>query len=413
GRGGMGVVYRGLRDDEAFRREVAIKVLAWDGLGPDARRRLDVERRILASLDHPGIARIYDGGTAPSGLPYLVMEHIEGEPIDAYCDRLELSVRQRVELFREVCEAVQASHQNLVVHCDLKPSNILVTAEGRPKLLDFGIAKLLGAEALGAAGGPVTRWPRPLTPQYASPEQIRGEAISTVSDVYSLGVLLFKMLTGRRPYALEGLSAAEAEQRLETHTERPSATAAAAGAVDRSRQIRGDLDAIVLKAMRSEADQRYGSVEQLSADLGRYLEGLPVQARQGDTRYRLGKLIRRHRAAVATAALFVGVLSAYALSMASMAGRLAAERDRLQAMNEFTLGVFDVGSPGGETQAPTLADAVHQNVALIDERHQDQPEVLAAVLGTAADIYIQLEESQRARQLAERALAIHAATDGE
>ncbi|MEO1370486.1 MAG: serine/threonine-protein kinase, partial [Acidobacteriota bacterium] len=169
GRGGMGVVYRGLRDDDAFRREVAIKVLAWDGLGPDARRRLDIERRILASLDHPGIARIYDGGTAPSGLPYLVMELVEGEPIDAHCDRLDLPVRRRVQLFREVCEAVRASHQSLVVHCDLKPSNILVIADGHPKLLDFGIAKLLGADVPGAAGEPVTRWARPLTPHYASP----------------------------------------------------------------------------------------------------------------------------------------------------------------------------------------------------------------------------------------------------
>ena len=413
GRGGMGVVYRGLRDDEAFRREVAIKVLSHGGMSPDARRRLDIERRILASLDHPGIARIYDGGTAPSGLPFLVMEYVEGEPIDAYCERLGLSIRQRILLFRQVCEAVRASHQSLIVHCDLKPSNILVTEEGRPKLLDFGIAKLLSEEGLGAASDPITRSPRPLTPQYASPEQLRGEAISTVSDVYSLGVLLFKLLTGQRPYHLEDLSSTEMERRLEAVQERPSRVAAATGALGDSRQIRGDLDAIVRKAMRSEAAQRYSSVEQLSADLGRYLEGFSVDARQGNMRYRLGKFIRRNRAAVATAVLFVGLLGVYALSMASMAGRLARERDRLQGMNEFTLGIFDVGSPYDETQAPTLVDAVHQNAALIDRRYQDQPEVLAAVSGAAAQIYIQLEEFERARALAEQALAIHATTDGE
>lgn len=413
GRGGMGVVYRGMRDDEAFRREVAIKFLSHGGMSPDARRRLDVERRILASLDHPGIARIYDGGTAPSGLPFLVMEYVEGEPIDAYCDRLELPVRQRVTLFRQVCEAVRASHQSLVVHCDLKPSNILVTEEGRPKLLDFGIAKLLSEEGLGAASDPITRGSRPLTPQYASPEQIRGEAISTVSDVYSLGVLLFKLLTGQRPYHLEGLSAAETERRLGAIPERPSTIAGATGVPGSSRQIRGDLDAIVLKAIRGEAAQRYSSVEQMSADLGRYLEGFSVQARQGNTRYRLGKFVRRHRAAVATAVLFVGVLVVYALSMGAMAGRLAEERDRLQGMNEFTLGIFDVGSPNDETRAPTLVDAVHQNVVLIDERHQDQPGVLAAVSGVAADIYLQLDKLELARTLAEQALAIHATTDGE
>ncbi|MCH9651569.1 MAG: serine/threonine-protein kinase [Deltaproteobacteria bacterium] len=413
GRGGMGVVYRGIRDDEAFRREVAIKVLSSGGMSPDARRRLDIERRILASLDHPGIARIYDGGTTPSGLPFLVMEYVEGEPIDAYCHRLDLSVPQRVRLFRQVCEAVRASHQNLVVHCDLKPGNILVTDEGRPKLLDFGIAKLLGEGGLGVASDPITRWPRPLTPQYASPEQIRGEAISTVSDVYSLGVLLFKLLTGQRPHILEGLSAAETERHLGAAPERPSTVAAATGSPDSARQIRGDLDAIVLKAMRSETEQRYSSVEQMSADLGRHLDGFSVEARQGNTRYRLGKFLRRHRAAVAVAVLFVGSLSAYALSMASMAGRLAQERDRLQGMNEFTLGIFEVGSPDDETQVPTLVDAVHQNVDLIQRKLQDQPRVLAAVLGTATDIFMRLDKLEEARKRADQALAIHAATDGE
>ena len=413
GRGGMGVVYRGIRDDEAFRREVAIKILLQGGISSEARRRLDIERRILASLDHPGVARVYDGGTAPSGLPFLVMEYVEGEPIDRYCEQHGLAVRERVTLFRLVCEAVHASHQSLIVHCDLKPSNILVTEKGHPKLLDFGIAKLLSDKGLGTAGAPITRWPRPLTPEYASPEQIRGEAISTVSDVYALGVLLFKLLTGQRPHRLEGLTAAEVEDRLGTAPARPSAVAALRDAADHARQIRGDLDAIVLKAMRSEPAQRYGSAEQLSADLGRYLDGFSVDARQGDTRYRLGKFVQRHRAAVAIAVLFVGLLSAYAFSMASMASKLAAQQVVLENMNQFALGIFDVGSPVDEIQPPTLLDAVHKNVALIDQLHPDQPVVRAAVLGTAADIYIRLEEPEHARSLAEQALAIHAAIDGE
>jgi len=199
GEGGMGTVYRAVRDDEAFHREVAVKLIAYGPISEEARRRLRVERQILAALDHPWIAQIFDGGTTDSGVPYLVMEYVQGEPIDRYCERQGLSIRQRVELFRKICEAVHCSHQNLVVHCDLKPSNILITAAGEPKLLDFGIAKLLRQDEAAGREGPVGAARRPLTPEYASPEQLRGETLSTVSDVYSLGVLLYKLLAGQRP----------------------------------------------------------------------------------------------------------------------------------------------------------------------------------------------------------------------
>ncbi|MEM9597828.1 MAG: serine/threonine-protein kinase, partial [Acidobacteriota bacterium] len=292
GEGGMGTVFRARRDDDVFDRDVAVKILSRFSMTQESERRFRFERRVLAALDHPWIARVYDGGTTPEGLPYLVIELVDGQPIDDYCDRRDLSIRERILLFRKVCAAVQASHRALVVHCDLKPSNILVTVDGEPKLLDFGVAKLLGGEVIAVRDEEITQWPRPLTPQYASPEQLRGGVISTTSDVYSLGVLLYKILTGQRPHDLEGLTLVEAIERVTTEPTPPSRVPAQAGgdtppsAEATPSGLAGDLDAIVLKALRGDPDERYPSVEQLDADLGRHLEGFPVLARRGTVRYR-------------------------------------------------------------------------------------------------------------------------------
>jgi serine/threonine protein kinase len=296
----MGTVYRAVRDDDAFRKEVALKVVQRGLTSEYHRERFRQERQILAALDHPNVARLLDGGTTEDGRPYLVMEAVSGEPIDSYCARGNLALRERLELFRLVCAAVQYAHQNLIVHRDLKPANILVTLEGSPKLLDFGIAKLLPPEH----GSPATVTEfRALTPYYASPEQLRGDPITTASDVYSLGVLLYELLVGRRPFALEGRSTDEVIRLVcEAEPLRPS-TAARKGATvpDASgatldgaaptrtgggepglrlaRQLRGDLDVIVLKALRKEPARRYGSALELAEDIRRYLTGLPIRAR--------------------------------------------------------------------------------------------------------------------------------------
>ena len=324
GRGGMGTVYLAERADDAFTQQVAIKLIK-RGMDTDqVLARFRAERQILASLDHPNIARLLDGGTTDDGLPYFVMEYIEGQPIDAYADAHRLSIPERLRLFQQVCGAVSYAHQHLIVHRDIKPVNILVTADGAPKLLDFGIAKVLQAEDDATATATGLRM---LTPEYASPEQVEGRHATTVSDVYSLGVVLYELLTGRSPYRTRSRSPAEiAEAVCTTDPVRPSAAVAEAepslagrrrsgladdraaatglGSTDRlRRRLRGDLDTIVLTALRKEPARRYQSVEQLSADIRRHLDGLPVRARSDTFRYRAGKFVRRNRGMVAAGAL--------------------------------------------------------------------------------------------------------------
>lgn len=308
GQGGMGSVYRASRADGAFDREVAVKLIRNSSGRALFLRRFQNERQILARLDHPNIARLLDGG-ASEGIPYLVMELVDGEPIDAYCESRELPVRERLSLFRTVCGAVQYAHQNLIVHRDLKPGNILVSREGQPKLLDFGIAKMLVPQ--GSAERALTLLPV-MTIEFASPEQVRGEPITTASDVYSLGVILYLLLTGQRPYAIAaGAQHALIRAICEQQTLAPSVAAArraptggaAPGDAGRLvRELRGDLDSIVMKALRKRPDERYGTAEQLAADIRRHLEGLPVLARRGSTGYRLRKFVSRHVAGIAVAA---------------------------------------------------------------------------------------------------------------
>jgi tetratricopeptide (TPR) repeat protein len=312
GRGGMGAVYLAERADGAFEKQVAIKVLKRGTDTDEILRRFDAERQILARLDHPNITRLIDAGTTDQGLPYVVMDYVAGRPITHYASDKQLAVTERLKLFCAVCSAVSYAHQNLVVHRDLKPSNILVTDKGEVRLLDFGIAKLLSdAEAVGA-DMTITAL-RVMTPEYASPEQIKGEPITTLSDVYSLGICLYELLTGARPYKLTRKTPEELSKAIcEQEPERPSTTVARHGRskleIRNSKFLSGDLDNIVLMALRKEPARRYASVGQFSEDLRRHLEGLPVRARKDTAAYRTTKFVMRHKLGVAAGVAIVLVL---------------------------------------------------------------------------------------------------------
>lgn len=367
GAGGMGEVYKALRADEEFHQVVAIKLLRAGYDTGYVLERFRAERQILASLDHPNIARLLDGGITEEGLPYFVMEAIAGLPIDRYCNEKGLSVAGRLALFRTVCAAVQDAHQHLVVHRDIKPGNILVTADGTVKLLDFGIAKILDAQAAGAQATMTAM--AAMTPEYASPEQIKGERVTTASDIYSLGVLLYQLLTGLWPYRTRTTQPHEVAQAIvETEPERPSAAvrrlakdATGEGllrppqfsstrepdAARLARRLDGDLDTIVLTALRKDPRRRYASAEQLGEDVQRYLEGMPILARQDSMRYVAGKFIARHRIGVAlsaavVASLVTGVVLAERSAQVARAQHARAER-HLQAVRSLAhTFMFDV-----------------------------------------------------------------------
>jgi len=357
GVGGMGSVYLAVRADDTFNKRVAIKLVR-QGIDTDAvLRRFRQERQILAPLDHPNITKLLDGGSTEDELPYFVMDFVEGTRIDEYCDSHKLSITERITLFREVCSAVQYIHQNLVVHRDLKPTNIMVTAEGVPKLLDFGIAKLLKPEFFTSSLDATLAEFRPMTPGYASPEQVRGEPVTTASDVYSLGVILYELLTSCRPYQLKGNTPDEIRHAVcDQEPEKPSTTltlfqegregtrrksltaevvAGMRATVPEKlqRQLRGDLDTIVLKALRKEPQRRYASVGLFSEDLRRHLEGLPVTAHRDTWSYRAGKFVRRHKAGVAGAALLTGSLIAGVLATSWQAR--VARHERARAEQQF------------------------------------------------------------------------------
>ena len=377
GRGGMAVVYAAIRDDDQYRKQVAIKLIK-RGMDTDAIiARFRRERQILADLEHPNIARLLDGGMSEDGLPYLVMEFIEGVPIDVFCERQRLSVDQRLELFRTICGAVRYAHQNLVVHRDLKPSNILVDATGDPKLLDFGIAKLLDERSSSQTALKTVVGLRPMTPEYASPEQAQGLPASTASDVYALGVLLYRLLTGERPYRFENPTPREIERVIcEQEPRRPSLAVAekfsnrqaeASPRPEDSRHRRrlrrrlvGDLDNIVLKALHKSPARRYGSVEQFSEDLRRHLVGQPVTAHQDTLAYRAGKFLARHRWGVAAAALIlvslvVGIVATTHQARQARAQKAEAEAERASAewAVTFLVDLFDSSRPG-EARGETL-----------------------------------------------------------
>jgi len=363
GHGGMGTVYLGERDDKQYRQQVAIKLIN-PGLGGETiRRRFRNEMQILADLNHPNIARLFDGGQTADGVPYLVMEYVEGSPINHYCNDRNLSTEQRLKLFCTVCDAVQYAHQHLVIHRDIKPGNILVTSEGLPKLVDFGIAKLLdNGKSIPDATTTVMPF---MTPQYASPEQVYGLSATTATDIYSLGVVLYELLTGRSPYRLKSRVPHELAQAiLDQEPQR--------------QRLKGDLDNIVLMAMRKEPQRRYASAQQFAEDIHRHLDGLPVRARQDTFSYRAGKFIRRRKLAVAAAALIlltllVGIITTAWQARVARAERARAERrfnEVRQLANSIVFEVHDaiVNLPGS-TQARALI--VERGLNYLDSLAQD------------------------------------------
>ncbi|MFN7978667.1 MAG: serine/threonine-protein kinase [Vicinamibacterales bacterium] len=328
GRGGMGVVYEAQRDDQEFDRRAAIKVLpVWRSATFGERFRF--ERRVLAGLDHPGIARLIDAGTTPDGVTYVVLEFVDGQPVTTWCDAHGLSIADRVTLAERICEAVTYAHQRLVIHRDLKPANILVTADGQPKLLDFGIAALADDE--GASRGTTRTGQHSFTPEFASPEQVRGERVTTATDVYSLGVLFYLMLSGRSPYDLRGLSPLQV---IQTICDVEPAAPSAGARPEARRALRGDLDAVLLKALQKHAGDRYTSVAEFAADLRAWRTGHPVAAAPASTAYRVRRFVSRHRTAVAAGAAVVLALAGGGAATAWQAHIAQIERDKAQ--NRFT-----------------------------------------------------------------------------
>jgi serine/threonine protein kinase len=354
GEGGMGAVYEGIRDDDQFRQRVAIKVLRLGARSESVVRRFLQERRILAELDHPNIARLFDGGTAADGSPYIVMERIDGEPLIQYAKSRNLTIRQRLELFRQVANAVQYAHQKLIVHRDIKPGNILVNSNGVPKLLDFGIAKLLDNEETGPQALTATGFPL-MTPDYASPEQVQGQAVTAASDVYSLGAVLYELLSGARPHGLKSYDAAEITERICRREAPPPSTAGGPA-------LRGDLDTIILKAMQKVPERRYNSAEQFSEDVRRYLEGMPVLARPDTATYRMKKFVGRHWVSLAaTAAVVVALSAGVAVSMYQ--ARLARERFEL-VRDLATRFLFDFHAQISNLSGSTKAQQMVVNTAV-------------------------------------------------
>jgi eukaryotic-like serine/threonine-protein kinase len=433
GRGGTSVVYAARRVDGPFERKVAVKVLTRRSGGPDLLERFEREQQVLSDLDHPHIAGLYDGGVTDDGRPFFVMEHIDGAPLDRYCDERTLSMDARLRLFLTVLDAVQHAHTNLVIHRDLKPSNILVTDEGTVKLIDFGIARIVGGDpasddALTRTGA---RW---MTPEYGAPEQVRGERTTTATDAYQLGVVLYELLTGHHPIRSEGKSLYLTEKAVcETEPTRPSQVVSRPGLrreggstvsltpeeISRRRRIeprrlgerlRGDLDAIVLKALEKDPSRRYAAADAFARDIRRYLAGRPVEARDGNLRYRARKFVVRHRwPTAAAAAALVATTGGVALHVS----RIEGERDvarleaaKAQTVTEFMLGLFDAGHPeearGEMLTAPMLLE---RGVEMADQL-TGEPLVKAEMLATVARAYVGLAEYARADELYGRALLI-------
>jgi eukaryotic-like serine/threonine-protein kinase len=425
GHGGMGVVFLAARADDQYRKRVAIKIIPVGADSAEAIRHFRRERQILASLDHPNIARLLDGGTTDDSRPYLVMEYIEGEAITRYCNRHEHTLADRLGLFQRVCAAVAHAHRNLVVHRDLKPGNILVTADGTPKLLDFGIASFVNPEL---SGDTVDATRRALTPEYASPEQIQGGVVTTASDTYSLGVVLYELLTGRSPYRVRTSTAAElyrvvceqepdrpstALAREESSGRRTDATASQvevekgpATAVRHSRALRGDLDTILLKALRKEPSQRYLSVEALSDDVRRYLEGRPVTARRPTMVYRVTKFVGRNWMATTAAAAAILLVLTAVVALAIQAQRLERERNKSEQIAAFLKDLFTAPDPtqarGNTVTAREILDA---GAARIETTLAG--ETRADLLSTLGEVYASLGLYADAERLQRQALELH------
>ncbi len=423
-RGGMGQVFLAERADQEFERQVAIKTLGWMGATPDLIERFRQERQILADLDHPNIARLLDGGETVNGVPYLVMEYVDGQPIDQYCDTRQLSVQDRLQLYQKICNAVDYAHRKLIVHRDIKPSNILVTEDGEPKLLDFGIAKLLDD---GAAQNPVAvtrEGAGMMTPEYASPEQVRAEPVSTATDVYSLGVLLYKILCGRMPYTPKAMSTDLARAIQTEIPSRPSdalglparvsgndsidaiSAARKTSAIRLRRRLRGDIDNVVLKALRKEPERRYSSALALSDDIENVLTFRPVTARPASFAYRSTRFLRRYRAGV-----FISLIVAAILITSVM--QVVQQRDKAQVaalqseqvvkfLGELFYSASTLRTRGEAITADDLLAAGVVDIGSLD----DQPQVQARLLEIMGTSYQYIGDIEKLGELMQRALDI-------
>ncbi len=410
--GGMGVVFLATRDDDQYQKRVAVKLIKHGFDTETIRRRFRHERQILANLEHQNIARLLDGGTSADGRPYLVMEFVEGEPITRYSDAHQMTIEQRLKLFLKVCAAVHFAHQNLVIHRDIKPGNVLVTESGEPKLLDFGIAKLLAQDEQSPDEHTVTLM-RVMTPDYASPEQVRGEQVTTATDVYSLGVLLYELLCGERPYKLKNRRAEDYAQIIcNSEPEKPSTAAARTGSSSGEQQettrnpklLRGDLDNIVLMAMRKEPARRYASVAQFMEDVKRHLEGLPVIARHDTFRYRASKFVQRNKVGVAAACLVALTLIAGVIAtvwqsrIASRQAREAAaqrdkaqlERTKAERVNELLQAMLSSADPNKRGSNVKVSELLTDAERRADVDLASQPEMQAQVRRTIGNTYVGL-----------------------
>ncbi|MEM7582270.1 MAG: serine/threonine-protein kinase [Acidobacteriota bacterium] len=425
GRGGMGAVYLAHREAE-FEQRVALKLVRSGFESPDTLERFHNERQILANLEHPNIARLLDGGTS-EGRSYFVMELIDGQPIDAYCEAHRLTVRDRIRLFLRLCDALAFAHRNLVLHLDLKPSNILITQDGIPKLLDFGIGKLLrrGRETRQEEG---TATSRPMTLTYASPEQLDGAPLSTSSDLYSLGVLLYELLTGRLPcgayaesqpalaYAIchqQPVKPSTAVRRFETigfaENRKELRPADVAQTRERSpaalaRRLRGDLDAILLRTLNKDPDQRYASVEQLALDLRRYLDELPVDARRGSLAYRTFKYVRRNRWRLSVAAGVLGLIFAFTVALSNQLRHTERQRQRSARLSEFLVDLFRAAEPDRAGREPSVRGLVDIGRQRLETELTEEPETRALLLGTLGKVYYRLGHFEDAKQTQQAAL---------
>lgn len=402
GRGGMGVVFLAERDDDQFHQRAAVKLLRTEADERGLAQRLLTERQILASLQHPNIASILDGGTSPEGQPYLVMEYVEGQPLIEYCKARGLDRERRLDLFLQVCDAVEHAHQRLVVHCDLKPSNVLVDTAGRIKLLDFGIAKVLEPGGSSLAGSETLLF----TPDYAAPEQLQGGATTTATDVYALGVLLYELLCDRRPHDFDGLSPSAIESTLANLSPLPPSRHTAPG-------LDGDLDLISLKALCPEPEERYGSARAFADDLRRHRRGLPVEARPATTWYRTRKFARRHRVAVVVASTLVLTSIAFTATLADQQRRTARARDEAEAsatraaeLSDFLLGLFEASQPGAVNPDSIPVTRLLEAGETRARDFEHEPGLRAALLDAIGQARRGLGEYETAARLQKRATAL-------
>lgn len=406
GEGGSGEVWVAERDGADFRQRVAVKLLRARGSATSMPARFRLERRILARLSHPGIARLLDGGATEDGTPWLAMELVDGLSLTEHCTSRGLTIEGRLRLFAAVCEAVQFAHRNLVVHRDLKPSNILVSAAGEPKLLDFGIARLLETDPDDDAPPDVTRTgERPMTLEYAAPEQVRGERATTASDVWALGVILHELLAGVRPYGGGGGSVGSLERAiLDAVPSRPSTHAHAPSL---RRRLRGDLDAIVLKALRARPEDRYPSVEALAADVRRHLDGLPVAARGETGGYLLRSFVRRYRIAVNASALGVTVVLAGLGGTLWEAHNARQEARKAEQVQDFLLGLLQgFDSPRDERRPVQERDILLLGEERLQTELSDRPDMRAKLWRAFGQTWFNLGAYDRAKPDAERAIAL-------